>query len=173
MPRRPCNFLPLVLLLLCACSPEQAPPAATATVETWLPLQVGGVPIEIQGALTSPQMSRGLMYREGLGPDRGMPFPYRQPQPMSFWMANTSIPLDIGFFDSEGVLKEVHRMYPYDTNRTRSRSSSLQFALEMNAGWFAMRGIFPGARLDMIQLADALQQRGVGPRDFGIDPSGK
>jgi uncharacterized membrane protein (UPF0127 family) len=172
MPKRLFKFLPLLLVFLVACSPEDEP-MGMATVETWLPLSVEGATIETQVALTPVEMSKGLMHRESLGADQGMFFPYRRPQQMSFWMANTPIPLDIGFFDGEGVLMEIHRMYPYDTNRTRSRSFSAQFALEMNAGWYAKRGILPGARLDMEEVARVLRERGVDPRAYGIDPSGR
>ena len=162
------KFIPLVLLILCSCTPESDKPAASATIETWLPLSIEGIPIEAQVAITRTEMSRGLMYRESLGPDRGMLFPYRQPEQMSFWMANTPLPLDIGFFDSEGILKEIHRMYPYDTNKTRSRSSGIQFALEMNSGWFADNSLFPGARLDLEAVSRALHQRGVDPGSYGL-----
>ncbi|MEX0324779.1 MAG: DUF192 domain-containing protein [Puniceicoccaceae bacterium] len=168
MPWRLSKSLPILLLILCACSPEEEQPTATVSIDAWLPLSVDDREIEVQVAITSAELRKGLMYRESLGTDQGMLFPYNQPQIMTFWMANTPIPLDIGFFDSEGVLIEIHRMYPFDTNRTVSRSEAAQFGLEMNRGWFASNGLFPGARLNLEQVSSALRQRGVNPRDYGL-----
>ena len=44
------------------------------------------------------------MFRESLGPDRGMLFPYDPPQPASFWMKNTLIPLDLIFIRADGTV---------------------------------------------------------------------
>lgn len=141
---------------------------ADADIHTWLPLRVGDRDIEVQIAITHGEQRRGLMFRDSLGAHQGMLFVYRQPQAMSFWMANTRIHLDIGFFDQQGVLQEVHQMVAGDTNPTQSVGQQLSFALEMNRGWFAANGVRVGAQLDTALLAEALRRRGVSPRDFGL-----
>ena len=166
--RMPIPYLLALLLMLCGCSRESADIESSATADTWLPLKVGTRQIEAQIVLTRAEQAKGLMHRDTLPENSGMLFAYRDPTPMSFWMANTSIPLDIGFFDSTGLLVEVHRMVPFDTSRTRSRAQNLQYALEMNAGWFSRNGIFPGNRIDLKSLADALEARGANPVAFGI-----
>jgi uncharacterized membrane protein (UPF0127 family) len=163
-------FLVLPLLMFSACSPSVEEAQPRATVESWLPLAINGVALEAQVALTPAEQRKGLMYREELGADRGMLFPYTNQQGMAFWMANTPLPLDIAFFDDKGMLLEVHRMVPYDTKRTQSRSRFAQYALEMNAGWFASHRLFPGVKLDMQLLARALEQRGANPAEYGIRP---
>lgn len=163
-----CLIIPL-LVLVSGCQRESALPADPLGPETWLPLKVGDVTIEAQIVLTDAEQRKGLMYRDSLGDNRGMLFPYESPRQLSFWMANTRIPLDIGFFDETGLLCEVHRMVPFDTNRTVSKGRDLQYALEMNAGWFAGNGLFPGVRMDMQLLAEALRQRGANPERFGIE----
>lgn len=150
------------------CEESSSEPRQTATASTWLPLAVGGVPIEAQIVLTAPEQSKGLMHRQSLGEDRGMLFPYETPQPMAFWMKNTLIPLDIGYFDEEGVLREIHALYPRDTRTVASRRDNLSYALEMNQGWFARNNIKPGAKLDRELLAAALSARGANPADFGL-----
>ena len=40
------------------------------------------------------------MQRKSLGENEGMLFIYNQPRTMSFWMRNTHIPLDIGYFST-------------------------------------------------------------------------
>ncbi len=89
-----------------------------------------------------------------------MLFVYERPQQLSFWMRNTVIPLDIGFFDPGGRLLEVRQMEPHDETPVPSRSSNVQYALEMNQGWFASSGVEHGARLDMEAVSEALEQRG-------------
>jgi uncharacterized protein len=141
-----------------------------ASIETWLPLQVGGLAVEAQIALEPGEMRRGLMFRKSLEENRGMLFVYTEPQIMSFWMRNTPLPLDVGFFDAEGVLREIHRLFPFDETPVRSSGNGLQFALEMNQGWFARQGLKPGARLDPALLRKALQARGADPVRFGLKP---
>ncbi|MFO7726329.1 MAG: DUF192 domain-containing protein [Oceanipulchritudo sp.] len=165
----PSASLLLILLLFPGCNAGDDPAGTVAGPEVWLPLQIDTVPLSAQIALTSEEQRKGLMDRDSLPPDSGMLFPYPQPQRLSFWMANTRIPLDIGFFDSEGLLREVHRLHPYDTSSTSSRRDDLQYALEMNAGWFSANGLYPGARLDRQSLAEALRRRGADPRRFGLE----
>lgn len=159
----------VILLLFPGCNAGEEPSGPTAGPEVWLPLRIDAIPLSAQVVLTREEQRKGLMNRDSLPPDSGMLFPYLQPQRLSFWMANTRIPLDIGFFDREGLLREVHRLYPYDTTSTSSRRNDLQYALEMNAGWFSANGLYPGARLDPESLAEALRQRGADPRRFGLE----
>jgi hypothetical protein len=162
------NYLPILAIVLSACSPDKAPPLAVATVDTWLLLSIDEIPFEAQIAVSAGEQRDGLMHRESLPKDGGMLFPYPAERQVAFWMANTPIPLDIGFFNRNGVLLEIHRMVPYDTNRTVSHSVEVQYALEMSSGWFSSNGLFPGARLDLTKLAEALEQRGVDPSLYGL-----
>lgn len=148
-----------------------APVASAASAKTWLeffPIQMGDRTVRMQLAVRPSEMQRGLMERRDLGRDDGMIFVYDKPQRLSFWMHNTPTPLDIGFITAEGVLEEVRQMHPFDETSVPSRSSQVQFALEMNQGWFAAAGVKPGARLDMKALAAALRARGFEPAKFGL-----
>lgn len=161
----------LVGLFLIGCAPEESVRASeNMPVAAWLPLKIDGVTIEAQIAITASEQARGLMHRESLGEDRGMLFPYPTPRPLSFWMKNTLIPLDIGFFDQNGVLREIHAMYPQDLRSVRSRRDDLSYALEMNQGWFRKNGIRPGAQLDPATLSQALRARGANPADYRLPP---
>jgi len=163
-------WLLLVLLPFCfsACKEESGPPPGIASAADWLPLRIGNVPLKAQVVITESEQRKGLMHRDSLPEDHGMLFPYTSPRSLSFWMANTKLPLSIGFFDSGGVLREIHHMVPFDTTPTRSSRSDLQFALEMNRGWFAQNDLYPGEKLDPELLASALRARGADPARFGL-----
>lgn len=157
--------LAFLIVLIAGCE-ESIPEPVPA--DTWLPLKLGQVNIKAQLAITSREQQKGLMYRESLPADSGMLFPYKTPQQLSFWMLNTPLPLDIGFFDGKGVLREVHRLMPFDVTPVRSKYDDLQFALEMEQGWFSANGIKQGQSLDLDTLRKALQQRGATPAQYGL-----
>lgn len=138
------------------------------TVDDRFAIKVGERLVSMQVAARPDEMQKGLMYRQSMGEDEGMVFVFAKPQRMSFWMRNTEIPLDIGYFDVQGVLKEIHPLYPHDENAVKSRSQALQFCLEMNQGWYARNGVKPGAQLDLKALAAALRARGLKAEELGL-----
>ena len=159
----------LAAFALAGCDPS-APPAAAAgkTASDFFEIRIGEKTARLQLAVREGEMQHGLMERRALGVDEGMLFVYERPQRMSFWMHNTPTALDIGFFDRGGQLKEVWPMQPFDETTVASRGSELQFALEMNQGWYAANGVRPGAQLDLGALASALAARGFKPESFGL-----
>ena len=67
----------------------------------------------VELATTYSERQLGLMFREDLEFNEGMIFVYNQPKPVSFWMKNTSIPLDIIFADDSGTVTSV--LVPWNT----------------------------------------------------------
>lgn len=53
--------------------------------------------ILLEVAETPEQQAMGLMFRPALPDDRGMLFPMAFPRPVSFWMMNVPVPLDMVF----------------------------------------------------------------------------
>lgn len=136
--------------------------------DTKFPLQLGEKALEARLAINDPERQQGLMHVESMPEDEGMLFLFKQAGPQGFWMKNTLIPLDIGYFTGDGVLREVHRMYPRNLESVKSRSQEIQFCLEMNQGWYRKNGVHPGAQLDLGRLAEALEARGENPAAWGI-----
>lgn len=163
------SFLAGVVLFLVVGSWGGAADAAKPSSE-YFPIQVGDKVVRMQLAVNSHEMERGLMFRKSMKPDEGMLFVYGRPQGLGFWMRNTSLPLDIGFFDADGRLREVYPLYPFDETTVKSKSESLQFALEVNQGWFRSNQVTPGARIDFKALRQALTARGFDPAKFGLRP---
>ncbi|NIY81056.1 DUF192 domain-containing protein [Celeribacter sp. HF31] len=89
----------------------------------------------------------GLMNRAEMPRSHGMLFVYEKPQPVSFWMANTLIPLDMIFVDRQGVVTRVHdEAVPLD--RTPIAGGDAVYAvLEINGGLARALGIRPGDHL--------------------------
>jgi len=141
---------------------------ATKSIEDRFAIKVGDRTVQMQIAAQPDEMQKGLMYRQSMGPDEGMLFLYRSPQQMNFWMHDTYLPLDIGYFDATGELKEIYPMYPRDERTVSSHSQKLQFALEMNQGWYQQAGIKSGARIDLKAVAEGLKARGLKPADWGL-----
>ena len=151
--------LSIFTFLLSGCSDEAK--AEPAPANQWFEIQLGEKMIEVQIAYKQAEMAKGLMNRTSMGEHQGMIFFYDPPKQMSFWMRNTKIALDIGFFTSDGVLREIYPMYPMDETSVKSRRNDLLIALEMNQGWFAKNGIKPGDSFNSEKLKKALLKRGV------------
>lgn len=154
------HFLPILLFLLCACNAEKKP-AEPVPQDTYFPISIGETTPELQLALTNNERGKGLMYRDELAENHGMLFLFDQPGQRSFWMRNTKIPLDLAYFDAQGTLLEIHPLYPLNENSVPSYSNEVLIAVEMNQGWFASKGIQPGAKLDLQALQQAVTRRGL------------
>jgi uncharacterized membrane protein (UPF0127 family) len=72
---------------------------------------LGSQEIFLEVATTPQQQSLGLMYREALPDDRGMLFPMGQPRPVSFWMKNVPVPLDMVFI-YDGTIQAIAAAVP-------------------------------------------------------------
>ncbi len=149
------------LLMTTGCKDLQSPENKTATVKTYFPLKIGSISLQAQVAIHPHELQQGLMFRTRMEADEGMLFVFKDPQRLSFFMRNTKIPLDIGYFTADGTLKEIYPMYPEDETPVKSISHSVQFALEMNQGWFAQHKITPGAKLDLQAVQKAFKARDI------------
>ena len=66
------------------------------------------IKFDVDLALNDAERARGLMFREKLGPYEGMLFDFYQEAPVSFWMKNTLIPLDMIFIAADGTIRHIH-----------------------------------------------------------------
>ena len=161
-------FLVSAVLLSACGGSEASKKSELKSVDERFPITVGTRVVQMQLVAERGEMEKGLMFRKSMGRDEGMLFIYSAPQKMSFWMRNTDLPLDIGFFDAKGELKEIYPLHPHDEQTRSSHGRNLQFALEMNQGWFKEAGVKPGARIDLKALAAGLAARGTKPESVGL-----
>jgi len=100
--------------------------------------------------------ARGLMMREKLGNNEGMLFVFPEKAGHCFWMRNTLIALSIAFLDDDGTIVNIADMNPR-SEQSHCPARPIRFALEMERGWFATRGLAAGMKLSA-------------PRVFRIQP---
>jgi uncharacterized membrane protein (UPF0127 family) len=139
--------------------------------DSWFRLHLGETVLQVQLAVTPEEKAKGLMFREELAEGHGMLFAFQNPGPQRFWMRNTRIPLDIGYFSPDGVLKEIHAAQPFDESGCPSRSDNIKIVLELNQGAFRAAKQSPGAKLNLNDIALALEKRGFSSQQFGIKTS--
>lgn len=115
---------------------------------------VGKQPVSLQIARTQQEQEYGLMYRQSMPENQGMLFAYPHEEQLCFWMKNTRLPLTIAFADSNRVITDIIDMEPYDLS-SHCASKPVQYALEMNRGWFQRHQVRAGDKLfDTIEGAE-------------------
>ena len=109
-------------------------------------LQAGMHLIRAELADSMGTRMEGLMYRKSMPQGSGMVFVFDEAATHCMWMKNTLIPLSVAFIDESGAIVNIADMQP-QTEQSHCAARPARFALEMNKGWFAERGIKPGAKL--------------------------
>ena len=115
-------------------------------------LSAGFHRIEADVAATDRDRQVGLMNRREMPPQRGMLFVFDHENTHCMWMRNTLLPLSVAFIDARGVIINIEDMKPQTEDNHCARVPA-RYALEMNVGWFAQRGIKPGMKLGGIDKA--------------------
>lgn len=153
-----CAVLVAIMIMLVGCAPEEEEPAEPLVTFRTSQICVAStndtlrVPVEV--AENDDQRAYGLMERSRLAPAAGMLFTYADPQPAEsgFWMYRTRLPLDIAYIDSAGEIRSIQEMEPCTSVnpqfcQTYPAGIEYQAALEVNRGFFAVRGIRVGDRV--------------------------
>jgi uncharacterized membrane protein (UPF0127 family) len=112
----------------------------------------GKAVVSVEIADTAAARELGLMYRQQLGHDAGMLFVFKQPQPQTFWMKNTEIPLDMIFAGADGTVVGIIANAEPFSERPLSVAGDSQYVLEVNGGFTQHHGIKPGDRLRFLDL---------------------
>ncbi|MGJ5629696.1 DUF192 domain-containing protein [Nostoc sp. CALU 1950] len=118
------SILLSIFLMGCSMPTTAKPPSFTSGSQTPAPENLGqtlpisakaivpnGTTIKLEVAQTPEQQAMGLMYRPALPDDRGMLFGFPSAQPVSFWMKNVPVPLDMVFLQN-GVVKYIQASAP-------------------------------------------------------------
>lgn len=156
----------LLLATLSACGGTEQPAAPPKPATEFFPIAVGRATVRMQLAVTDAEMEKGLMHRTNLRSNQGMLFVYREPRQVSFWMRNTPTPLEIGYFTSDGVLREIYPLIPFDERSVPSKRADIQYAMEVCMGWFDATDVKPGDKIDLGAVADAMKARGFSLKGY-------
>jgi uncharacterized protein len=98
-------------------------------------------------AETSAQQQQGLMWIRQLPADYGMLFVLGETRPMSMWMKNTYVSLDMLFVEATGRITHiVHRATPLSEEFIYS-NGGVAGVLEIAGGEAQRRGIIAGDRI--------------------------
>lgn len=138
-------FIVAVLVLTLGCAKAQVDPVASLNQVSFdlISLKIGDKHYEVEYAKTFEQRAQGLMFRKTLCEDCGMFFKFSSPKYAGMWMKNTFVPLDVAFIDRNGVITDIKPLTPHSLESVGS-SKEVLYALEMNLGWFAGKGIHVG-----------------------------
>jgi uncharacterized membrane protein (UPF0127 family) len=113
------------------------------------------IKFDVEMAVTEAQREHGLMFRKQLGPYQGMLFDFFSEQPVTFWMKNTLIPLDMVFIAGDGTIKHIHaNAVPLSTDTIPSEFP-VRAVLEINGGSARLLGIKPGDKVKHPIFGDA------------------
>lgn len=109
-------------------------------------LSAGMHRIDAQVAASPQERQTGLMHRKQMPQHEGMLFVFEQPARQCFWMKNTLLALTAAFLADDGGIVNLADMQP-QTLDAHCSAQPVRYVLEMNQGWFAKKGLQPGARL--------------------------
>ena len=120
-----------------------------------LPLETVDAPrarLHLEIASTEAERERGLMSRTSLAPHAGMLFVFDADEPVSFWMKDTLLSLDMVFVANDGTVRTVFARVPVVPPSTPDdeiplETASARYVIELAAGEAAADGIAPGVRL--------------------------
>lgn len=119
-------------------------------------LAAGFYRIEAEVAADDADRMQGLMHRRSMPANHGMLFVFPLAARHCMWMRNTYLPLSVAFLDEGGRILNIENMQP-QTEDNHCAAKEARFALEMNLGWFASKGIKPGARIGGIEKSPGPQ----------------
>jgi uncharacterized protein len=139
-------FLILGGSISCGQQSSTAPTTSASPAPQSLPtvtMTIGSKPFVLQKALNESERETGLMHVDAMPADRGMIFAFAQEQPLSFWMKNTHIPLDLIYLDHNGQVVAIQQGRPFDLTDLPSGKPA-KYVIELNLGGAASAGLKVG-----------------------------
>lgn len=103
---------------------------------------------EVEVARNDADRAQGLMFRRSLAADRGMLFDFGRSEPVSMWMQNTYVSLDMIFIRPDGTVARVAERTEPLSQRIISSGEPVNAVLEVAAGTAQRLGIKAGDRVE-------------------------
>ena len=105
-------------------------------------------PFTVELAANDAERERGLMFRKELPEGRGMLFDFKEERPVSFWMHNTYIPLDMIFIRGDGRILSIAENTKPLSDALIPSGGPVRAVLEVIGGTARKLGIAPGDRVE-------------------------
>lgn len=102
----------------------------------------------VEVALDEGERNTGLMYRREMADGHGMLFLFPASRPVSFWMMNTYLPLDLLFIDGRGTITGIAANAKPMSLDILNSPGPVVAVLEINGGLAARLGIGVGDSVD-------------------------
>lgn len=103
--------------------------------------------VEVQISDDVMERSQGLMDVRELPENYGMLFIFDTEEPLSFWMANTPLPLDIMYVNSDSVIVSIYHSTTPFSEKGLPSGVPAQYVVETNGGYAINYGIEEGYRI--------------------------
>ena len=114
--------------------------------------QLGTFDIDAEIADEPAEHSQGLMFRTEMGPGQGMLFNFGETRPVTMWMKNTPLSLDMVFIRPDGTVATVaERTEPFSLKHIPS-GEPVSHVLELRGGVARMIGLKAGDRVEQASL---------------------
>jgi len=126
-------------------APAQSPAQVQDTLEIVSASGVHAFTVEL--ATNDAERERGLMYRRELPEGHGMLFDFKRDQPVSFWMHNTYVSLDMMFIRGDGRIARIEENAQPESDRLIPSGVPVRAVLEVIAGTAHALGIKAGDRV--------------------------
>jgi uncharacterized membrane protein (UPF0127 family) len=137
----------MFFLLIC-------PPAHVAIAQSHEPTDrllvitaTGKHSFTLEIAKTNEERAKGLMFRKSMPNDHGMLFIFHDERPISMWMKNTVIPLDMIFVSQEGVVTSIIADTTPLSEEIITSERPAQAVIEVNAGVAQKIGLAAGDQI--------------------------
>jgi uncharacterized membrane protein (UPF0127 family) len=93
------------------------------------------------------ERNQGLMDVRTMEEDEGMLFIFEENQPLSFWMVNTPLSLDIIYVDADSTIVSIYTDTTPFSDRTLPSNAPATYVVETNAGYTLKHGITEGMKI--------------------------
>jgi uncharacterized membrane protein (UPF0127 family) len=107
----------------------------------------GRFEFQVELATTPEKRAYGLMFRESLADDHGMLFDFGDSEPVTMWMRNTYIPLDMLFIRADGRISRIVQQAQPLSDKVLASGGPVRAVLELQGGITAKLGIEQGDRV--------------------------
>jgi len=113
--------------------------------------------LQIEIVATDEEREKGLSDRQFLDDDQGMLFLFDKDGYPAIWMKGMVFSIDIAWLDKDYRIVDIEKyVSPSTYPMSFQPDMKARYVLEVNAGYFDMHGIMPGAQLQYIEKEKTL-----------------